>query len=103
MKYVELKRKDFALLAMVVSLERTQELPRSWGCLPRGPRAFVESGGTTMLQAMSIADDAAGIVLIRNCLLVGATNWNVADNGNVYADNTYAAATSGNAVAVTRT
>ena len=56
-----------------------------------------------MLQAMNVHDAAAGVVILKQCLLVGATNWCAADNGNVYADNAFAAATSGNAVALTRT
>ncbi|KKL19886.1 hypothetical protein LCGC14_2460960, partial [marine sediment metagenome] len=53
----------------------------------------IESGATLMLQAMSVHDAAAGLVILKQCLLLGATNWCVADNGNVYADNAFATLT----------
>jgi len=63
----------------------------------------VESTATTMTQAMDVHNSCGGMVLLHNCVMVGATDWAAADNGNVFISNAAATAgTSGLAVAVTR-
>lgn len=63
----------------------------------------VESTATAMTQAMNVHNTCGGMVILKNCLLIGATDWCEADNGNVYiVDAAPTAGTSGIAVAVTR-
>lgn len=61
------------------------------------------ASGLTMTNAMSIGASAGGMIVLHNCAVVGATDWNAADNGNVFISNAApTAGTSGLAVAVTR-
>lgn len=61
------------------------------------------ASGTTMTQAMNIVASAGGMVILHDCVCVGATDWNAADNGNVFISNAApTAGTSGLGVAVTR-
>lgn len=61
------------------------------------------ASGTTMTQGMNIHSSAGGYVLLDNCMMIGATDWAAADNGNVFISNAApTAGTSGIAVAVTR-
>lgn len=62
-----------------------------------------ESTGTTMTQAMNVHNTAGGGVYLKDCCLIGATDWAAADNGNVYINGTAATAGSdGLMLAVTR-
>lgn len=65
----------------------------------------VDSSSTALTQAFIVAADAGGTVLLvgANTGVVGATDWNSTDSGNVRAVNgTVTAGTYGLAVAVTR-
>ena len=63
----------------------------------------VEAGATTMTNAMNVHNSAGGMVILQNCLMVGATDWAAADNANVFANSAVAAsATAGFTIAVTR-
>lgn len=61
------------------------------------------ASGTTMTQAMNVAAAAGGMIILHDCVMVGATDWCAADNGNVFISNAApTAGTSGIGVAVTR-
>lgn len=63
----------------------------------------VESTATTMTAGMSIHDTAGGLVLLKGCTIIGATDIAAADNGNVYVDGAApTAGTSGIAIAATQ-
>ncbi len=65
----------------------------------------IDSASTLLTQAFIVASDAGGSVLLTgaNTGIVGATDWNSTDSGNVRAVNgTVTAATFGLGVAVTR-
>ncbi len=58
----------------------------------------VENGSTTLTQAMSIDNAAGGLILLHRCMIVGAGNLNVADNGNVWVDGAGGAGTGGRGI-----
>ncbi len=63
----------------------------------------IESTATAMTQAMNVHNSCGGMVIVKDCVMIGATDWAEADNGNVYAD--MGAASAGSAgllTAVTR-
>lgn len=63
----------------------------------------VESTSTTMTQGMDVHNTCGGMVILKDCSMIGATDWAAADNGNVFADMASpTAGTSGIQVAVTR-
>lgn len=63
----------------------------------------VDSTSTTMTNAMVVHTDCGGSVILKDCILYGATDWNSADVGNVVTNSVVpTAGTSGIAVAVTR-
>jgi hypothetical protein len=63
----------------------------------------VESTGTAMTQAMNVHNTCGGMVILKDCAMIGATDWCEADNGNVYINGTAATAGSdGIMLALTR-
>jgi len=73
-----------------------------WKCVFENCPTGVASG-TTMTQAMNVHASAGGMILLYECMLVGATDWAAADNGNVIAYGSSVTANSvGLAAAVTR-
>ena len=63
----------------------------------------VESTATAMTQAMNVHNTCGGMVMLRDCSLIGATDWCEADNGNVFINGTAATAGSdGIMLALTR-
>jgi hypothetical protein len=47
-----------------------------------------------MTAAMNVHNTCGGMVMLKNCALIGATDWAAADNGNVYINGTAATAGS---------
>jgi len=73
-----------------------------WKCIFENCPTGIASG-TTMTQAMNVHASAGGMILLYDCMLVGATDWAAADNGNVIAyGSSVTAGTVGLAAAVTR-
>jgi len=62
----------------------------------------VESTATTMTQAMNVHNSAGGMVILRNCIIIGATDVAAADNANIFMEGAIAAATGSLGLAVTR-
>lgn len=62
----------------------------------------VESTGSALTSAASVHNDAAGVVMFKNCQIVGATDVAAADNGNVWVDNAGGAGTGGLGIVATR-
>jgi len=56
---------------------------------------FTGGGGTTLTSATLIDAACGGDVIIKNCLLRGATDWSAATSVNLWADNQPSAATVG--------
>lgn len=47
------------------------------------------ASGTTMTQAMDVHASAGGMIIVNNCLMYGATDWNAGDRSNVIANQLY--------------
>lgn len=61
----------------------------------------IKSAATQMTTAMTVNASAGGFILLKDCTLLGATDWDAAASGNVYIDGAPpVAATSGLAVNV---
>jgi hypothetical protein len=55
-----------------------------------------------MTQAMNVHASAGGLIVLKDCQIVGATDVAAADNSNVYVDNVGGAATGGLGIVATR-
>ena len=59
----------------------------------------IDSAATNMTEAFDLSATQGGTILLKNCTLVGATEWDAGDTGNILVDGgTPAAATTGIAV-----
>ena len=61
----------------------------------------VGSTATSMTEAMTVHASAGGIIILHDCQLVGAGDWEKVQSSNVYVEAAQAAATSGRMVAST--
>ena len=46
--------------------------------------SFINSSGTTMTEAFDVSATQAGNILLKDCMLVGCTEWEAGDAGNVF-------------------